>query len=144
MEAMCDRIVPADGDPGAAWAGARDYIDLQLAGPYADMQALYRKGIAAADASSRAMFGKPLAELAPADADKLLQAMEKDGAAPEAWKDVRASEFLAKLVDHTMQGFYGDPRHGGNRDMVSWRMLALPYPPVRGRRHSSPPTGGKA
>jgi gluconate 2-dehydrogenase gamma chain len=32
-----------------------------------------------------------------------------------------------------MQGFYGDPRHGGNRDRVSWKMLGVPYPPVRGR-----------
>ena len=33
----------------------------------------------------------------------------------------------------TRQGFYGDPRHGGNRDAASWKMLALPFPPVRGR-----------
>jgi gluconate 2-dehydrogenase gamma chain len=39
------------------------------------------------------------------------------------------------LVSHTMEGFYGDPRHGGNRDRVSWKMLKLPYPPVRGRLH---------
>jgi hypothetical protein len=32
-----------------------------------------------------------------------------------------------------MQGFYGDPRHGGNLNRVSWKMLRLPYPPVRGR-----------
>ena len=32
-----------------------------------------------------------------------------------------------------MQGFYGDPRHGGNRDRVSWKMVGLPYPPLRGR-----------
>jgi gluconate 2-dehydrogenase gamma chain len=32
-----------------------------------------------------------------------------------------------------MQGFYGDPRHGGNREGVSWKMLGLPYPPIRGR-----------
>ena len=24
-----------------------------------------------------------------------------------------------------MQGFYGDPRHGGNREGVSWKMLAF-------------------
>jgi gluconate 2-dehydrogenase gamma chain len=37
------------------------------------------------------------------------------------------------VVSHTMQGFYGDPRHGGNRNWASWRMLGVPITPVRGR-----------
>jgi gluconate 2-dehydrogenase gamma chain len=37
-----------------------------------------------------------------------------------------------------MQGFYGDPRHGGNREGVSWKMLGLPYPPIRGRQQNAP------
>ena len=37
------------------------------------------------------------------------------------------------VVAHTMQGFYGSPRHGGNREAMSWRMLGVPDPPVRGR-----------
>jgi gluconate 2-dehydrogenase gamma chain len=32
-----------------------------------------------------------------------------------------------------MEGYYGAPRHGGNRDAVSWRMLGLDEPPLRGR-----------
>jgi gluconate 2-dehydrogenase gamma chain len=32
-----------------------------------------------------------------------------------------------------MEGYYGSPRHGGNRDAVSWRMLGLDEPPLRGR-----------
>jgi len=43
------------------------------------------------------------------------------------------------LVDHTIQGFYGGPRHGGNRDAVSWRMLGLPTAPVRSRRPLTAP-----
>jgi gluconate 2-dehydrogenase gamma chain len=34
---------------------------------------------------------------------------------------------------HTLEGYYGAPRHGGNRGAVSWRMLGLAEPPVRGR-----------
>jgi gluconate 2-dehydrogenase gamma chain len=29
------------------------------------------------------------------------------------------------VVDHTMQGFYGSPAHGGNRDEASWKMLGV-------------------
>ncbi len=58
----------------------------------------------------------------------------KMGKAPGAlWKQLSSAEFFGYVVDHTMQGFYGDPRHGGNRDGVSWKMLNLPYPPIRGR-----------
>jgi hypothetical protein len=32
-----------------------------------------------------------------------------------------------------MAAYYGDPRHGGNRDYASWRMLRVPVAPVRGR-----------
>jgi gluconate 2-dehydrogenase gamma chain len=42
--------------------------------------------------------------------------------------------FFDMLVAHTMQGFYGDPRHGGNRERASWKMLGVASPPVRGRR----------
>ena len=36
--------------------------------------------------------------------------------------------FFDLLLTHTRQGFYGDPRHGGNRDLVSWKMVGLPFP----------------
>jgi hypothetical protein len=32
-----------------------------------------------------------------------------------------------------MQGYYGSPRHGGNKNWASWRMLKIPTAPVRGR-----------
>jgi len=41
--------------------------------------------------------------------------------------------FFELVRSHTFQGFYGSPRHGGNRDGVSWRMLGLPEPPLLGR-----------
>ena len=50
----------------------------------------------------------------------------------------KAKAFFDLVLAHTMQGFYGDPRHGGNREAVSWKMLALPFPPVRGRRGGAP------
>jgi hypothetical protein len=43
-----------------------------------------------------------------------------------------------------MMGFYGDPRHGGNKDRVAWRMLGVPDPPVRGRLHETPPPAALA
>ena len=53
----------------------------------------------------------------------------------------KAKPFFDLVVAHTMQGFYGDPRHGGNRDAASWTMLGLAFPPVRGRAHYDKTTG---
>jgi gluconate 2-dehydrogenase gamma chain len=133
LEAICDRIVPPDQDPGAAAAGVTDFIDRQLAGPYRRLRKTYRSGIAGANATSVAMFDKALVDLAPPQQDAVLQSMDKGTAPGEGWKQVSAKSFFDLVVTHTMQGFYGDPRHGGNRDRVSWKMLRLPYPPVRGR-----------
>jgi len=41
--------------------------------------------------------------------------------------------FFNLVRQHTLEGYYGSPRHGGNRDAVSWRMLGLDEPPLRGR-----------
>ena len=37
------------------------------------------------------------------------------------------------IRDHTMQGFYGSPRHGGNKGYASYKMLGLEYPRVIGQ-----------
>ena len=135
LAAVCDQIIPADEDPGAAWAGVVNYIDLQLCGPLKLLQNSYRCGIAAIDRSSRILYGAAFPALSGNQQIELLTRMEQGKAPTEAWKQISSTEFFGFLVDHTMQGFYGDPRHGGNRDRASWKMVGLPYPPLRGRLH---------
>src|SRR5208283_2341596 len=133
LEAICERIIPSDQDPGAGWAGVVTFIDWQLVGPYRKLRKTYQWGLAGTNGTSLAMFGKPFVALNPQQQDAVLQTMDKGEARGECWKQVSAKSFFALVVNHTMQGFYGDPRHGGNRERVSWKMLRLPYPPVRGR-----------
>jgi gluconate 2-dehydrogenase gamma chain len=95
----------------------------------------YRQGIAAVNQSSRILYGSAFAELAAARQVDLLTLMEQGRAPAEAWKQIASSDFFDLLVEQTMQGFYGDPRHGGNREGTSWKMLGVPYPPIRGRLH---------
>jgi len=133
LESLVDRIIPADQDPGAAWAGVVNFIDRQLVGAYRKLQKSYQLGLAGVNESSLAMFSKRFTALQPEQCDQVLQAMEKGQAPGATWKQASAQEFFGLVVSHTMQGFYGDPRHGGNRERVSWKMLHLPYPPVRGR-----------
>lgn len=134
LASICDRLIPPDADPGASWAHVVNFIDRQLCGPYRDWRAVYRKGIACVDEMARVQFGKGFAELADKRQDAILTALEKGQAPKNIWKEVDPTRFFEMVLRHTMQGFYGDPRHGGNRGRTSWKMVRLPYPQIRGRR----------
>ena len=134
VNAMCDRIIPADEDPGAAWAGAVEFIDRKLVGYHRRYQSLYRVGLKGVSQSCITLFNKEFIDLTNAQQDALLRSLESNQAPGAIWSQVPASDFFNRLVEHTLEGFYGGPRHGGNRDAVSWRMLGLPTPPVRSRR----------
>jgi gluconate 2-dehydrogenase gamma chain len=113
LHALCAQIVPADDQPGADQAGAVDFIDIQLTRRYKQHRETYREGLKKA---------APIVQLPPGDRLKFAEELERT-----------APRFFGLLVAHTMQSFYGSPRHGGNRDAVSWRMLGVPPVPVRGR-----------
>jgi len=87
------------------------------------------------DASSHSLYDADFAEGTATQQIELLTRMEQGRAPADAWKQISSTEFFDLLVDQTMQSFYGDPRHGGNREGASWKMLGLPYPPIRGRLH---------
>lgn len=133
LAVACDQIIPPDGDAGASWAGVVNYIDRQLCGHFQDLQDSYRLGVAAMNKSSHALYASDFAFLPETKQIDLLAKMESGNVPPQAWKKISPREFFSMLVDHTMQGFYGDPRHGGNREGVSWKMVNLSYPPIRGR-----------
>ena len=133
LASMVDQIIPPDQDAGAVWAGVVNYIDRQLCGPFQNLQNVYRRGLAGVDQTSQDLYGRAFADLDSNQQNDLLHRMEKDKTQGSALKQLSSQEFFSMVIDHTMQGFYGDPRHGGNREGVSWKMLNLPYPPIRGR-----------
>jgi len=122
LAALCDQIIPADDFPGASQAGAVHYIDRQLARHYQIHRGAYREGLGAIDQKCRRLFGSAFADTTPDQQHQATLALEKDQRA-----------FFELVRQHTMEGYYGSPRHGGNRDAVSWRMLGLDEPPLRGR-----------
>jgi gluconate 2-dehydrogenase gamma chain len=133
LAGMVDQIVPPDQDAGAAWADVVNYIDRQLCGPYQNLQNSYRQGLAGVDQSSRDRYSKLFADLDGNDQVAMLHLLSKGHAPGSIWKHTSSADFFNTVLDHTMQGYYGDPRHGGNREGVSWKMVDLPYPPIRGR-----------
>ena len=133
LAAICDQLIPPDQDPGADWAQVVCFVDTQLRGPYRDLQSLYRNGIAHTEETARRRFGKAFAEVPGDQQIAILTSLERGDAPKNIWNAADPRRFFATVLAHTMQGFYGDPRHGGNRAHASWKMLGLPYPPVRGR-----------
>ena len=133
LAALCDQIIPADDFPSASQAGAVIYIDRQLARHYRRHQKTYLSGLEQAETLSRTRFGRTLFDCTPPQQFEIASALERENRA-----------FFALLRAHTMEGFYGSPRHGGNRDAVSWRMLALAEPPLRGRPQYDLRKGGQS
>lgn len=133
VDAVAEQIIPADKDPGAREAGVVHFIDKQLGGPYKRFAGKYRSGLKALQQTSQAMFQKPFEALPWPDQTRLLQALESGKTPKEIWTDPGAKEFFNLVRDHTMQGFYGSPRHGGNRNYASYRMMGLEYPRVIGQ-----------
>jgi len=124
VDASCETLIPTDQDPGARQARVVNYIDIQLTRHFKRHQRIYRQGIALVESTARAKFGKRFVEIQPGEQAAVLTEIEE-----------KFKEFFDLVLAHTRQGFYGDPRHGGNRHMVSWKMVGLPFPPVRGRMH---------
>ena len=133
VDALCEQIIPGDEDPGAHEAGVVNFIDKQLAGFYRKHQAEYRRGLAGVDESSQSLFGKRFIELEWTQQTQVMQALEAGKALGETWKQQSARSFFSLIRNHTMQGFYGSPRHGGNRNYVSYKMLDLDYPQIIGQ-----------
>lgn len=149
MEAIVDRLIPADDlSVGGRDAGCVVFLDRQLAGPFggaarAYMQGpfqeglktqgyqgsltpsgRYRAGLAAFDKAVNDKLGARFETLSPDQQDAVLTDLES-GKLTLAGK-VEASQFFALVLENTMEGFFGDPVHGGNRDMASWKMIGFP------------------
>jgi gluconate 2-dehydrogenase gamma chain len=150
VDAATQRLIPADAlGGGADEAGITHFIDLQLAGAYGraerwymqgpwppgtDQQGfqlkytpaqIYREAIAGVDAHCQQQYGKPFAQLASAQQDEVLHALE-GGKVKLA--HVPAKTFFALLWQNTQEGFLADPAYGGNRDFTGWKLIGFPGP----------------
>jgi gluconate 2-dehydrogenase gamma chain len=145
LAAVCDQIVPPDDFPGAAEAGVVTFIDRQLATRERDQLETWQGGVRALEATAQQRSGRPFTELSSREQTALLKDLEAGQVPAAAWAGLDPRGFFGRLVRYTMMGFYGDPRHGGNRDHVSWRMLGVSPAPIRGRLHeATAPTPGPA
>jgi len=125
IAAFAERLMPgAPGRPGASDAGVLNYIDLALAGAYADLQDFYRRGLAQLDAYCRETYQQSFVQLDTAEQDKAIAELDEGKATGFTWPT--AQEFFNTLRTHTMEGMFADPIYGGNRDFAGWRLVGFP------------------
>jgi gluconate 2-dehydrogenase gamma chain len=116
-----------------------------------DMRDRYRLGIQGMEDYARQLYQKGFAELAADQQDRILTDMQAGtpttfdgnsiqaattqpaGSGTEALQQmapgapgIGAQAFFNLLLAHTIAGFFADPVHGGNRDMVGWNLIGFP------------------
>jgi gluconate 2-dehydrogenase gamma chain len=148
IEAAVERLIPTDDHgPGARSAGVAFFIDQQLVGAFGtggkaytagpwlpgngnqgyqlrqSPAELYRQGISATEKYCNASFGSGFAALTAAQQDTVLKGL--DGGTI-AFDIVPAKVFFEMLLQNTVEGFFGDPLYGGNRDKVGWKLVGFP------------------
>jgi gluconate 2-dehydrogenase gamma chain len=149
VEAIADRIIPPDPEtPGGKDAGCAAFIDSQLAGSYghntghynqppfqkgtkqqgpqsqAGPAQQYRDVLAAIDQHCRGKYqNKGFAELTDDQKDDVLKGIERGDI---KLGKIDGKTFFEHLLKDMQAGFFADPIHGGNRDMVGWKMIGFP------------------
>lgn len=125
IKAIAGQIIPETEAPGADSAGVIWFIDRALAGYDKDKRDVYARGLVETQARRAELFpGSPSIErLTPGQRIELLKSIEK-------------TEFFQQVRFHTVLGFFGHPRYGGNIDLVGWNLLG-----VKHAMHFEPPFG---
>ncbi|MDH5233739.1 MAG: gluconate 2-dehydrogenase subunit 3 family protein [Gemmatimonadota bacterium] len=114
VTAVAARIVPTTETPGATEAGVVHFIDYAFGDFAKDGLADFRAGLADLDtrATARRATATPFASLPAADQDAILA-------------DIEQTPFFGGLRAMTMMGMFTDPRYGGNRDEVGWKLIGF-------------------
>lgn len=122
LAAIADRIFPRTETPGAVEIGAVQYIEIALAGDYAVLAPVYRRGLRAIERWAKAKFRRAFCLLSEAQKDEVLVDFET-GALP-GFK--LAGDFFDIVRCHVLEGVFCEPHYGGNRDMIGWRLVDFP------------------
>lgn len=147
MAASALLIPSGSNGPGALEARVPVFIDLQLAtefgaaddwymaGPHAadadprlgyqtplTPAEVYREGIAAVNAWCEETHGAPFAGLDPQVQHETLVALDEgDLTLPAELRDL-----FDLLLQNTKEGFFADPKYGGNHGMAGWLHIGFP------------------
>jgi hypothetical protein len=133
-EAMIDRLFPATPPgPGAKQLGVLGYLDGQLALPRFEAEReLVSRGLLYLDAVARREQANQRFHVLPDPVkDEILSRFQLGRLTGASFP---THDFFEVMLAFTLEGVFGDPRHGGNRDKLAWRWLELD--PSCGQMHA--------
>jgi len=114
LEAICMRIFPSDGTPGAKEAGVIHFIDKSLATFAAPQKDFMLNALA--DVNKKVAAKWPgttsFSALKPEQQDEYLKSIEK-------------TPFFGGTRFATCVGMFGNPSYGGNQGEVGWKLLGF-------------------
>jgi gluconate 2-dehydrogenase gamma chain len=149
VEAVVDHMVPADElTPRGTDIGLATFIDRALAGSWGKgdrlfMQGpwekgtpnqgyqlpltpahLYRASIAGCNAYCRKTFGQTFDKCTAEQKEAFLKDLADGKVTFEGGLSGRT--FFGILYSNVMEGMFGDPIYGGNKDKIGWKMIGFP------------------
>jgi hypothetical protein len=124
LAAVADRILPpGDGFPGAAAAGAPQFMDRMVARVFPEDGDILLRGLSA--------LGSKVTEVRPKSESFL--ALELD-ARDEVLRAVEEEEYFQLFRGYTIYSCFTLPEHGGNVDEAGWKLIGFEHRSV----HTSP------
>jgi gluconate 2-dehydrogenase gamma chain len=149
LTAAVDRLIPHDEHgPGAIELGVLEFLDRHMQTPYASgdiwymqgpfvkaapefgyqgklgLRDIIRVGIKNVDGYCASQFGgKAFADLDRKQQEEILKGCE---GGKLKFEDISAKLFFTNLLNEVRNGYFADPKHGGNKGMGSWKMIGYP------------------
>jgi gluconate 2-dehydrogenase gamma chain len=114
LEAICMRIFPSDGTPGAKEAGVIHFIDKSLATFAAPQKDSLLNALTDLNKTVAAKWPgtASFASLRPEQQDEYLKSIEK-------------TPFFGQTRFMTCVGMFGNPSYGGNQGEAGWKLLGF-------------------
>jgi len=125
------RILPTDDSGvGAREAGVTIYIDRQLAGSWGRDRYRYTQAPFEEAAPEFGYQGKATPREIYRQGLKKLKGFTQLSAEAQdqALREIESTLFFSLLRQHTIEGMFSDPIHGGNINMVGWQLVGFPGP----------------
>ena len=127
MEAMLERMLPSDLPPGAP--GAREtrvlrYVDRQLRGDphFEQYQDLIRRGLEFLDQVAQAQGAIRFHHLAAEKQDEVLHHAQRGDTGNQSFP---SPLFFQIVLTMSLEGQWGSPSYGGNRDKLAWQWVGI-------------------
>ncbi|TVY08842.1 GMC family oxidoreductase [Paenibacillus cremeus] len=131
LEAVLERLIPEDAWPSATQGGVLDYLKRRSSEDAVTWEQLIVPGVRALDEKATAYNRQLFVALSTNEQDALLRDLEQDRLPSFP---VSQKLFFTTLLNFVIEGYYGSPSAGGNREAKSWSMLGFRPGPVSGEQ----------